>query len=317
MPSRDPAELIDRASAGDRVALARLLTLIERGGEAGRAAARLAHRRSGQAYTVGITGAPGAGKSTLTDALLHHVRADGLEVGVLAVDPSSPRTGGAILGDRVRMTGHAGDEGVFIRSMASRGHLGGLALVTLDAGRVLDAAGLPIVVVETVGVGQVEVAIAAAADTTVVVVTPGWGDAVQASKAGLIEVADVLVVNKADRRGAEAAAQDLEGVLHLVAATSWRPPVVVTCATDGRGVADLWDAILRHRAALESSGDLARRRHDRAATELRQLLLHRLEARAATTSATFDALVDQILSRHLDPWSAADTLLDRPRPPSA
>ena len=184
MRSRDPETLVQQAAAGDRSALARLLTLVERGGEPARMVARLVHPRCGRAYAVGLTGAPGAGKSTLTDAIVSHLRSRSEEVGVLAVDPSSPRSGGAILGDRVRMQGHAGDDGVFIRSMASRGHLGGLARSTPEAIRVLDAAGFPLVVVETVGVGQVEVAVAAAADTTVVVVTPGWGDSVQASKAG-------------------------------------------------------------------------------------------------------------------------------------
>ena len=312
MGGRDPAELVDRAAAGDRGALARLLTLVERGGADAEQVARLAHRRAGRAYTIGITGAPGAGKSTLTHALLRHLRQGEHEVGVLAVDPSSPFSGGAILGDRVRMTGHADDAGVFIRSMASRGHLGGLALATRDAIRVLDASGLGLVVVETVGVGQVEVAIAGAADTTVVVVNPGWGDAVQVSKAGLVEIADVLVVNKAELAGAEAAVRDLEGVLRLVGSVAggWRPPVVLTSAPDGRGVPELWQAITCHRAALQASGELDRRRRQRLATELRELVLRRLEDRATAPGlGGFDALVDEVAAGRLDPWSAADALL--------
>ena len=319
MAGRDPAALLEQAAGGDRAALARLLTLVERGGDGARLVAGLAHQRAGGAATIGITGAPGAGKSTLTHAFVHHLRREGHEVGVLAVDPSSPRSGGAILGDRVRMTGHEGDDGVFIRSMASRGHAGGLALATRDAIRVLDAAGFPLVVVETVGVGQVEAAVAGAADTTVVVVNPGWGDAVQASKAGLLEVADVLVVNKADLGGAEAAVQDLENVLRLVgpAPGGWRPPVLVTSAPTGTGVADLWQAVTAHRAALEASGDLDRRRRQRVAAELREIVLGRLEARAVTAAGGFDALVDEIAAGRLDPWSAADRLLTSGPPPEA
>jgi LAO/AO transport system kinase len=313
VPGHDPAALIEQAAAGDRAALARLLTLVERGGPEGRAVARLVHGRAGRAYTVGITGAPGAGKSTLTDALVRHLRKLSEEVGVLAVDPSSSRTGGAILGDRVRMRGHAGDDGVFIRSMASRGHLGGLALATPEAIRVLDAAGLPLVLVETVGVGQVEVAIAGAADTTIVVVAPGWGDAVQASKAGLLEIADVLVVNKADRGGVDAAVQDLEGMLSLVGHDpgGWRPPIVVTAAVDGAGADELWTAVCDHRTWLQSRGELGRRRRLRLAAETREIVRRRLEERAGelTGGDEFDRLVDEVATRRLDPWAAADSLL--------
>ena len=205
--STDPASLFDAARAGDRVALPRLLSLVERGGAGARAVAEIAYRSTGrgQAYTVGITGAPGAGKSTLTDQLIARARHRGIDgsdrVAVLAIDPSSPFSGGAILGDRVRMQNHALDEKVFIRSMATRGHLGGLAVAVPDAVRVLSAVGVPVVLLETVGVGQQEVAVAAATDTTVVVVNPGWGDAIQANKAGLLEIADLFVINKADRPG--------------------------------------------------------------------------------------------------------------------
>ena len=313
MRSRDPETLVQQAVAGDRSALARLLTLVERGGGPARMVARLVHPTGGRAYAVGLTGAPGAGKSTLTDAIVSHLRRRSEEVGVLAVDPSSPRSGGAILGDRVRMQGHAGDDGVFIRSMASRGHLGGMALSTPEAIRVLDACGFPLVMVETVGVGQVEVAIAGAADTTVVVVTPGWGDSVQASKAGLVEVADVLVVNKADRAGAEAAIDDLENVLQLADAAQggWRPPVVATTALDGGGVPELWDAVSRHRAFLEEGGELHRRRRRQQTSELQEIVQRRLEHRAGaiTSGPGFARLVEEVVSRRLDPWTAADALL--------
>ncbi len=313
MGSRDPATLVERAAAGDRAALGRLLTLVERGGEPARTVARLVHPRAWSTYTVGITGSPGAGKSTLTDALVGHLRRRSHAVGVLAVDPSSPRTGGAILGDRVRMQGHAGDDGVVIRSMASRGHLGGLALCTPEAIRVMDAAGLPIVLVETVGVGQVEVAVAGAADTTVVVVTPGWGDAVQVSKAGLVEVADVIVVNKADLGGAEAAVADLLALRGLVGdqAGGWHPPVVTTVAVAGDGVDALWDAVARHRAHLESGGELTRRRRRRLAGEVSQIVQRRLEHRATAVIAgpAFAPVVAEVEAGRMDPGAAADALL--------
>jgi len=293
--------------------------MVERGGAPARDVGRLLQPSNGRSYTVGLTGAPGVGKSTLTDALLTHARQRFDQAAVLAVDPSSPRTGGAILGDRVRMRDHTGDDGVFIRSMASRGHLGGLALATPEAIRVLDAAGFPLVVVETVGVGQVEVAIAGSADTTVVVVTPGWGDAVQVSKAGILEVADVLLVNKADLGGAEAAVQDLHAVLELVEAgpEGWRPPVVAASALDGAGVPELWEAVTGHRAWLEASGELDRRRRRRLAAELRQIVERRLERRAAALvgGAAFEQLVDEVAARRLDPWGAVDALLAADVPP--
>ncbi|MER3453260.1 MAG: methylmalonyl Co-A mutase-associated GTPase MeaB, partial [Acidimicrobiia bacterium] len=227
-------------------------------------------------YTVGITGAPGAGKSTLTDRLIAVVRAEGTgpEVGVLAVDPSSPFSGGALLGDRVRMQDHYLDPGVFIRSMATRGHLGGLALATPEAIRVLDAAGLPVVFVETVGVGQVEVEIAGAADTTVVVLTPGAGDSVQAMKAGLLEVADLFVINKADRPGVAELERDLNHMLDMDPGMGdWRPPIVKTVATTGEGVDALWATIEEHRVHLEATGELAERRSRRLAEELREIVV--------------------------------------------
>ena len=260
--TRQPSELFDAALGGDRSALARLLSLIERGEDAAREIGRLAYPRSGEGYTVGLTGAPGAGKSSLTSALIGHLRSLGLEVAVLAIDPSSPFTGGAILGDRVRMQDHATDDGVFIRSMATRGHLGGLTLATPEAVRLLDAVGKRSIFVETVGVGQVEVEVAGKADTTVVVVNPGWGDSVQANKAGLMEIADVFVINKADRKGVEETRRDLMQMLDLsdLPHDAWRPPIVDTVATNGSGVAELWEAILAHRDYAEHHGVLAERR---------------------------------------------------------
>ena len=258
-----------------------------------------------------MTGAPGSGKSTLTDKLIGLVRGSGEEVGVLAIDPSSPFTGGAILGDRIRMQDHATDEGVFIRSMATRGHLGGLSLATPQAVRILDAAGKPWIIIETVGVGQVEVEVAGAADTTVVVVNPRWGDGVQANKAGLLEIADVLVVNKADRDGAAATVSDLEMMLELAGDRDWRPPIVQTVATDNRGVDDLWRAVLDHRASLEADDRLERRRDARLREELRAIVHERLRAGAEERcrGERFDRLVAQVAARELDPYAAADELL--------
>ena len=307
----DADHLFQAARAGDRAALARLLSLIERGGEGARAVGRLAYPLGGHSYTVGMTGAPGAGKSTLTSAVIAHLRAQGEEVAVLAIDPSSPFTGGAILGDRVRMQDHATDPGVFIRSMATRGHLGGLALAAPEAIRLLDAVGREWIIVETVGVGQVEVEVAGKADTTIVVVNPGWGDAVQANKAGLMEVADVFAINKADRKGLDETRRDLELMLDLSNLGDWRPPLGPTVANRAEGVEALWQAVLDHRAYAEKSGVLEQRRERRLREELRSIVVSRLDARARELSggAGYDALEADVLCRRLDPWSAADELL--------
>jgi LAO/AO transport system kinase len=307
----DPDRLFHAARAGDRGALARLLSLIERGGEGARAVGKLAYPLAGHGYTVGITGAPGSGKSTLTSGLIGARRERGDEVAVLAVDPSSPFTGGAILGDRVRMQDHATDPGVFIRSMASRGHLGGLALAVPEAIRLLDAVGRQWVIVETVGVGQVEVEVAGKADTTVVVVNPGWGDAVQANKAGLMEVADVFAINKADRKGVDETRRDLELMLDLSDLGDWRPPIVPTVSSTGDGVPALWQAILDHRVHAEKSGLLEQRRERRLRDELRGIVVSRLDARARELSAgvDYDRLEAEVLGRRLDPWAAADEML--------
>jgi LAO/AO transport system kinase len=308
-----PTELFDAACAGDRAALARVLSLLERGDVVAREVGRMAYKRGGQGYTVGITGAPGAGKSTLTSAVIKHLRSMQLEIAVLAIDPSSPFTGGAILGDRVRMQDHATDPGVFIRSMATRGHLGGLSLSTPEAIRMLDAVGRKWILVETVGVGQVEVEIAGKADTTVVVLNPGWGDSVQANKAGLMEIADIFVINKADRKGVEETRRDIEQMLELsdLAHDAWRPPIIATVGNTGEGVTQLWDAIVEHRSIIETSGELQKRRDFRLREELREIVARRLELRAREicTGDQWESLQDGVLDRTIDPWSAADEML--------
>ncbi|CAA9209117.1 MAG: putative periplasmic protein kinase ArgK and related GTPases of G3E family [uncultured Acidimicrobiales bacterium] len=307
--------LVEAAGRGDRGAVARLLSLVERGGEGARSVGRLTYPHGGRTYTVGITGAPGAGKSSLTNRVIEQVRAAGSTVAVLAIDPSSPFTGGAILGDRVRMQDHALDDGVFIRSMATRGHLGGLSLATPEAVRVLDAAGVPLVIIETVGVGQVEVEVAGAADTTVVVVNPGWGDAVQANKAGLLEIADIFVINKADRPGALDTQRDLEQMLELTTEKQWRPPIVHTKAVDNDGADRLLAAIADHRAHLESTGELVRRRARRLEQEMREIIARSLEQRAYELASgdAFAQLLGDVLERTVDPWTAAGRLIEASR----
>ncbi|MFM8303310.1 MAG: methylmalonyl Co-A mutase-associated GTPase MeaB [Actinomycetota bacterium] len=310
----DAEELVRAACAGDRRAVARLISLIETGGAAAVAAAAALYPATGRAYTVGITGAPGAGKSTLTDRLVRRLRADGDEVGVLAVDPTSPFSGGAILGDRVRMQDHSTDPGVFIRSMATRGHLGGLALATPQAIRVLDASGKPWVLVETVGVGQVEVEVAAATDTTIVVLNPGWGDAVQANKAGLMEIADVFVVNKADRPGADDTERDVRQMLGLGGTRDWEPPVVRAVATAGDGVGAVWDAVTAHRAFLMTGDGLRDRRRARLRDEVRAIAVAHLGARVDARYRTpeFDAVMHRVELREVDPYAAAALLTGEP-----
>jgi len=309
----DPSALLAGASRGDRVALARLLTQVERGGPQSRAVAALSYRSGRDTLTVGITGPPGAGKSTLVDRLIAIARAEGVaQLGVLAIDPSSPFTGGAILGDRVRMQDHALDAGVYIRSMASRGHLGGLAAAVPEAIRVLAAVGFPVVLVETVGVGQVEVEVAGATDTTVVVLNPKWGDAVQANKAGLLEVADLFVINKADMPGAAQSRRDLEQMLDLTAPGDWRPPVLETSAASGEGVGALWEAIGRHQKHLEEHGGLERRRSARLEREFLVVLTARikLEVDRLRALGEFDGLARDVAEHRLDPYDAAEHLLD-------
>ena len=304
--------LLERLRAGDSRAVARLISLVEDGDrEQLREAAEALNPLAGRAQVIGLTGAPGVGKSTLAAALVAGWRKAGRTVGVLAVDPSSPFTGGALLGDRVRMQRHALDDGVYIRSMATRGHLGGLAWATPQAVRVLDAAGCDVVLVETVGVGQAEVEVAGLADTTLVALAPGFGDAVQVAKAGILEVADVFVVNKADREGAEVVARDLRQMLHLGEARPWRVPVVMTVAERGDGVERLDEAIAAHLAHLESSGELERRRRRRAAREVEEVALADLRAELGELGRgeALDELAAQVAAGKLGPYAAADQLL--------
>ena len=308
--SLSPTELVDAARNGNRRAVGRLLTLVERGGDTADTVTDLTHPLIGGAHVVGITGAPGAGKSTLTGQLTRLLPELGTKPAVLAVDPSSPLSGGAILGDRVRMDGVAGEE-VFIRSVATRGHAGGLALSVPGAVRVFDAVGFDPIIIETVGVGQVEVDVVGAADTAVVVVNPGWGDAVQANKAGLLEVADVFVVNKADRAGANDTRRDLELMLDLSHVSGqedesgYRPPIVMTTATDGDGVAEVWDAVTAHREHLETTGKLSARRRER----LRYEVGSRVEQRLHTAAMTALEAVDLVETR--SPTDLADEVTAR------
>lgn len=307
----DPAILIPDAQRGDRRALARLITIVENGGPASDEVLAAVFSGGGKAWTTGLTGAPGAGKSTLTDRLIDAVRADALDVAIVAVDPSSPFSGGAVLGDRVRMQDHIDDSGVYIRSMASRGHLGGIAAATPRVVATLDGMGFPEILVETVGVGQAEVEIAANADTTLVVVNPGWGDSVQAAKAGLLEIGDVFIVNKADRPGVHETVRDLTQMLELGEDDGWDPPIVPTVAATGEGIEDLWAAVGRHRDHIQQTGRLAEIRKNRLVAEMESALLAgmRHRVRSSVQSETWAELTEEVATRRLDPWNAATRLL--------
>ena len=311
---RDVDELVAAARDGRPRALARLISLVENGSPQLRDVMRLIAAQAGQARVIGLTGAPGVGKSTITGALVRACRAEGLRVGVLAVDPTSPFTGGALLGDRVRMQDHATDAGVFIRSMASRGHLGGLSWAVPQALRILDAAGFDVVLIETVGVGQAEVAIASLADTTMVIVAPGMGDSVQASKAGILEIADIFVVNKSDRPGAQEAIRDLRTMVAMASygEGAWKPPIIETSAASGKGVDDLVDRLNAHAAWLAESGEGERRRVARAREEITVLAVAQVRERlgALPGEARLEDLAGQVASGKLDPYSAADQLVE-------
>ena len=305
-------DLVDGARAGQARAVARLVSLVEDESPLLRPVMAALAPHTGRAHVVGLTGAPGVGKSTSTNALIGALRAAGKRVGVLAVDPSSPFSGGALLGDRIRMQDHASDDGVFIRSMASRGHLGGLSFTTPQAVRVLDAAGFDVVLVETVGVGQSEVEVAGLADTTMVLLAPGMGDGIQAAKAGILEVGDVYVVNKADRDGAERLRRELRNGLSLTErpAEDWKPPIVLTVAQSGKGVDEVVEALSSHRQWLGESGQLAVRRARRARAEVEAVAVAALRRRwEIGDRSALDALAEAVAAGETDPYAAADRLL--------
>jgi len=312
----DVADLVARARAGQARAVARLISLVEDASPKLRAVSAALVRHAGHAQIIGLTGPPGVGKSTTTTALVTAFRAAGKRVGVLAVDPSSPFSGGALLGDRVRMQDHALDPDVFIRSMASRGHLGGLAWATPQALRVLDATGCDVVFIETVGVGQAEVEIAQLADSTMVLLAPGMGDGIQAAKAGILEVADLYVVNKADRDGAQQTVRDLRYMLSLGGrhseAGAWRRPILSTVATRGEGIEEVVAALDKHRIWLENTGERAHRQQERAAAEIEAIAVSALRARMGDVhgSAALGTLAARVVGGELDPYAAADVLID-------
>jgi LAO/AO transport system kinase len=312
----DVDDLVERARDGGPRAVARLISLVEDASPQLRDVARKLAPMTGRAAVIGLTGPPGVGKSTSTSLLVSALRRRGKRVGVLAVDPSSPFSGGALLGDRVRMQDHATDGGVFIRSMATRGHLGGLAWATPQALRVLDAAGFDVVLVETVGVGQSEVDIVSLADTTLVLLAPGMGDGVQAAKAGILEVADVFVVNKADRDGADQVVRDLKYMISLgrreKEGPSWRVPVVSTIAAKGQGIDDVIEAIDAHRDWMAEHGELERRRTARAASEVEAIAVAALRDQIGDLHGgdALDGLAKQVMAGQVDPYTAADSLID-------
>ena len=306
--------LVDGVLAGERRAVARAISAVEDGAPELEELSAGIYPKTGRAATVGLTGAPGVGKSTLAAELVRIARTEDLRAAVLAVDPTSPYSGGALLGDRVRMQDHAVDPGVFIRSMATRGHLGGIALAAPEAVRILDAAGYDVIFVETVGVGQAEVDVAAATDTAVVVLAPGMGDAVQMAKAGILEAADVFVVNKADRDGASDVAKELRQMLHLGPAREWDPPVLLATAVKEEGIEEVWAAVREHRGRAEGSGALAAKRRARLLREAESLAAERFRVRASEALTSDAALAEDLVERRLDPYAAAQELLRRASP---
>ncbi|ANF21911.1 methylmalonyl Co-A mutase-associated GTPase MeaB [Thermococcus piezophilus] len=310
-------ELIERMLNGDKRATARLITLVENDEEKAREIIKRIYPYTGNAYIVGITGPPGAGKSTLLDKLIRVAREEGKLIGVIAIDPTSPFTGGALLGDRIRMQRHSTDPGVFIRSMATRGSLGGLAKATSDAIKVLDAYGCDVIFVETVGVGQIEIDIVKTADTVVLVTVPGLGDDIQAIKAGLMEIADIFIINKADKEGADATYFELNLMLDLEKERwekrGWRPPIIETVATTMKGIRELWKAIKDYMEFLEESGEIERKRKFRAEEEIKTIIsgtiVRKISERLTEDEVT--ALIDRIVRREMDPYSAADLVLEK------
>ncbi|MCG8919622.1 methylmalonyl Co-A mutase-associated GTPase MeaB [Actinokineospora sp. PR83] len=309
-------DLVDRARQRQPRAVARLISLVEDASPQLREVAAALAPHTGRAEVIGLTGSPGVGKSTTTSALVSAYRAQGKRVGVLAVDPSSPFSGGALLGDRIRMQDHATDPDVFIRSMATRGHLGGMAWATPQALRVLDAAGFDVVLIETVGVGQSEVDVVSLADTTLVLLAPGMGDGIQAAKAGILEIADVFVVNKADRDGAETTVRELKYMISLgrreIRGATWRQPVCKTVAARTEGIDEVTAAIAEHRAWMVQRGELAERRTHRARTEVEAIAVETLRSTLGNLRGgdTLDRLAKQVMAGHLDPYAAATTLIE-------
>ena len=303
------SEIAERLLAGEQRALSRLFTLLERGDPAAAEAMKAVDGHTGRAYTVGITGPPGSGKSTIVDQLTQLVRATGSSVGIIAVDPTSPFTGGALLGDRIRMQRHYLDSGVFIRSVATRGQTGGLPRIVKSMVRALDAAGTDLILVETVGVGQTELGIISVADTVLVALNPESGDAIQTLKAGIMEIADVYIVNKADRDGADQMAMSITGMLHLSAVSpEWSPPVLLTAALTGQGIEDLWAKIQDHREFLTSSGGLEDRRGKQRKREfleaVEEVLAQRLRNKVAN-DPDLNATLEKVAAKETDPYSAA------------
>jgi LAO/AO transport system kinase len=308
----DVAALAGKVLAGDRRAVARAISLVEDGSPDLPQLSEAIYPKTGRAYTIGLTGSPGVGKSSLAEQLVRTGRARDRTIAVLAIDPTSPFSGGALLGDRLRMQAHATDPGVFIRSMATRGHLGGMALAAPEALRVLDASGKDDIIVETVGVGQAEVEVASATDTTLVVVSPGWGDAVQVSKAGILEIADVFVVNKSDKGGAAEAVRDLRNMQSMGPKLDWKPPIVTTSTVTGDGVDELWDAIQQHRDHQQSTGALEAKRRRRILDEVRSMVAFRLRERATAVLAGTEAgLGEELADRRIDPYRAAGIVLEK------
>jgi len=305
--------LVEQVLQGNRRAAGRLISLIENDAPSLERAMRGIYPETGHAYIVGVTGPPGAGKSTVVDELIRVVREQGKTIGILGVDPNSPFSGGAILGDRIRMMRHAADPGVFIRSMGARGHLGGLSLAATNTIMVFDAMGMDLVLAETVGVGQSELEVAGAADTTVVVIPPGLGDGVQAIKAGIMEIADIFVVNKADHPQVNKTVADIRDLLRMdVIERPWTPPIVQTVATQNKGLEDLWIRIQQHRTFLETSGELVHRRKDRLEREIMEIAERRLREKVLQPQAAseqFHHLLDLAVRRQMDPYQVAEQIL--------
>jgi LAO/AO transport system kinase len=309
----DVDALVTGVRAGERRPVARAITVVEGLGPEARELVAALHPQTGKALRIGVTGSPGVGKSTLISALVRHLREDDQKVAVVSVDPTSPFTRGALLGDRIRLVDHFLDPAVFIRSMATRGHVGGLAEATADAVLVLDAAGFDVVLVETVGAGQTEVEVQTLTETVILALMPGSGDSIQAIKSGLMEIPDVIAITKADRPGADFLRAELDGALSLVPGGPWSPPIVATRAIEGVGIGALWDEVLRHRAFLSEEGRLERRRREGLARQLRALALDRLARRIdeASDPAFVDPLLDDVLARRVDPTRAVDRVLER------